>query len=87
MTFNVILEERGGDVLLKSFRKKYHLTQSQMAAMLQLSVRQYQRIESGRSFPRESTILLLEDFFKVPHRVLLSKSVEEIPNYLKHFLP
>lgn len=86
MTFNVISRERGGDVLLKHFRKKKHLTQKQVAGLLQISVRQYQRIESGESFPRESTIVLLEDLFKVPHRVLLAKSVDDVPDFLKCFL-
>jgi transcriptional regulator with XRE-family HTH domain len=87
MTLNVISLERGGDVLLKHFRKKKHLTQYQVAEILQISVRQYQRIESGESFPRESTIVILEDLFKAPHRVLFAKSVEDVPDFLKCFLP
>jgi transcriptional regulator with XRE-family HTH domain len=87
MTLNVISGERGGDVLLKLFRKDKRLTQREVAEKLQISVRQYQRIESGDSFPRESTIVILEDLFKVPHRVLFAKSIDDVPNFLKTFLP
>lgn len=79
--------ERGGDVLLKIYRNKKHLRQSDVAKKLQISVRQYQRIESGRSFPREPTLDKLEDLFKAPHRVLFAKSVEDVPDFLKCFLP
>ncbi|MCM3113589.1 helix-turn-helix domain-containing protein [Lederbergia lenta] len=74
-------------MLLKHFRKKKHLTQSEVAEKLQISVRQYQRIESGRSFPRESSLIILEDLFEAPHRVLFAESVEDIPDFLKCFLP
>ena len=77
--------ERGGDVLLKQFRQKKHLTQQEVADMLQLTVRQYQRIEAGKSFPRQKVILLLEDLFQTPQRILLSKNFSEIPDYLKVF--
>lgn len=74
-------------MLLKIFRRNKRLTQAEVAEKLQISVRQYQRIESGKSFPREHTLELLEDLFKVPHRVLLARSVEEVPDFLKCFLP
>lgn len=74
-------------MLLKQFRLNKNLTQSEIAEKLQISVRQYQRIESGKSFPNESALGKLEDLFKVPHRVLLAKSKDEIPDYLKNFLP
>lgn len=74
-------------MLLKLFRKKKHLTQREIAEKLQISVRQYQRIESGKSFPKESTLLKLEDIFEVPHRVLFANSVEEVPDFLRCFLP
>ncbi|MGG0888980.1 helix-turn-helix domain-containing protein [Cytobacillus horneckiae] len=73
-------------MLLKLFRKKKQLTQTEVAKKLRISVRQYQRIESGDSFPREKTLELLEDLFQVPHRVLLAKSIDEIPDFLKCFL-
>jgi transcriptional regulator with XRE-family HTH domain len=72
-------------MLLKIFRLKKHLTQQEVARRLQISVRQYQRIESGRSFPRETNLGKLEDLFGIPHRVLLAKSVDEIPSFLKKF--
>ncbi len=79
--------ERGGDVLLKYFRQKKNLTQSEVAQKLQISVRQYQRIEAGTSFPRESSIVILEDLFEAPHRVLFADSVDDIPFFLRCFLP
>lgn len=81
------LVERGGDMLLKIFRQDSHLTQHEVAETLKISVRQYQRIESGRSFPSEFGLGKLEDLFKVPHRVLFAKSVDEIPDFLSDFLP
>lgn len=74
-------------MLLKLFRNKKLLTQTEVAKKLRISVRQYQRIESGESFPREKTLEHLEDLFQVPHRVLLAKSIDEIPDFLKCFLP
>ncbi|WP_066226344.1 helix-turn-helix domain-containing protein [Heyndrickxia sporothermodurans] len=74
-------------MILRIFRNKKHLTQKEVANKLKISVRQYQRIESGRSFPSKSTLLLLEDMFNTPHRVLLAKSFEEIPDFLKRYLP
>lgn len=87
MTLNVMSVERGGDVLLKHFRYKKHLTQQQVADKLQLTVRQYQRIESGKSFPRESKIAILEDLFEAPQRVLFANSIEDVPDFLRCFLP
>jgi transcriptional regulator with XRE-family HTH domain len=86
MTLNVISRERGGEVLLKKFRKNRNLTQDEVAKRIKVSLRQYQRIEAGESFPRESTLVLLEDLFQVPHRILFAKTVDEIPHFLKRFL-
>lgn len=69
------------------FRLKKEYTQKEMAAKLDISVRQYQKIESGQSFTSKKRVELLEDLFNVPHRVLFSKSVDEVPDSLKHFLP
>ncbi|WP_110925942.1 helix-turn-helix domain-containing protein [Bacillus massiliglaciei] len=74
-------------MLLKYFRQKKNLTQSEVAQKLQISVRQYQRIEAGTSFPRESSIVILEDLFEAPHRVLFADSVDDIPFFLRCFLP
>ncbi|WP_367890643.1 helix-turn-helix transcriptional regulator [Peribacillus muralis] len=46
------LLERGGGVLFKLYRNKRHLTQGQVAKKLKISVRQYQRIESGRQLSK-----------------------------------
>lgn len=74
-------------MLLKSFRQQKRMNQSEIAEMLQISVRQYRRIETGENFPRESKRHKLEDFFQKPCRVLFANSVEEIPDFLKCFLP
>lgn len=72
-------------MLLKDYREKKGLTQFEVAELLQISVRYYQKIESGKSFPRQKIILLLEDLFQTPQRILLSKNLNEIPDYLKVF--
>lgn len=73
-------------MLLKTFREKKHLTQKEVAEKIGISLRHYQRIESGQYFLRKEKLQLLEDIFKVPHRVLLAKSVEEVPDFLKNYL-
>lgn len=72
-------------MLLKNYRLKKHLTQREVADKLDISVRQYQRIEAGQSFPKESTLKLLENLFEVPYRVLFAKTIEEVPDFLQCF--
>lgn len=73
-------------MLLKNYRLKKHLTQREVADKLDISVRQYQRIEASQSFPKKSTLIMLEDLFEVPHRILFAKSFDDVPDFLKHFL-
>ncbi|PKR83061.1 XRE family transcriptional regulator [Heyndrickxia camelliae] len=74
-------------LLLKEIRKKNNLTQYEVSQMLNLTLRQYQRIEKGESFLAQDKLNTLEDIFKTPQRVLLAKSYEEVPEFLKNFLP
>lgn len=46
-------------VLLKEFRKKRGLTQSEVASVLELSQAQYYRLESGKSLLNSKQILKL----------------------------
>lgn len=71
---------------LKKHRLKKGLTQAQIAALLGISVRQYQRVEAGESFLTQEKLNKLEDLFQTPQRVLLAKNVEEIPSYYHDFL-
>ncbi|KGX85195.1 helix-turn-helix domain-containing protein [Pontibacillus litoralis] len=73
-------------MLLKVLRNQKHLTQAEIARKLKISVRQYQRIEHGDSFPKKDAMDALEDLFGVPHRVYLAKSMEDVPDFLKCFL-
>lgn len=72
-------------VLLKYYREEKNMTQKALATYLGISERQYQRIESGDSFPSKSVSFQLEDLFGVPQRILLAKSAEDIPDYLKQY--
>lgn len=74
-------------MLLKKFRKQKKVSQRDLAELLSLSVRQYQRIEAGESFLRKERIIMLEDFFGTPQRVLLAKTEDDVPQSLKNFLP
>lgn len=71
---------------LKLIRLEYGMTQSDVAKTLNLSVRQYRRIESGKSFPNRENLNKLEDLFQLPQRVLLAKSIEEVPDFYKPYL-
>lgn len=73
-------------ILLKQQRLKKGYRQEDVAKILNISVRQYQRIESGKSFLTQEKLNKLEDLFQTPQRVLLAKNVEEIPSYYHDFL-
>lgn len=77
-------------MILKTFLKKIRLQnglkQADVAIKLGISKRQYQRIESGTSFVNQEKLNKLEDLFELPQRVLLAKSVEEIPDFYKEFI-
>lgn len=72
--------------LLKQQRLKKGYRQEDVARLLNISTRQYQRIESGKSFLTQEKLNKLEDLFQTPQRVLLAKNVEEIPSYYHDFL-
>ena len=73
-------------VLIKKYRKQKKLTQSQVAETVGVTLRQYQDIESGKSFTTKKVLNALEDLFEKPQRVLLAKRAEEVPNYMKQYL-
>ncbi|HHK0762275.1 TPA: helix-turn-helix domain-containing protein [Enterococcus hirae] len=73
-------------VLIKNYRKQKKLTQSQVAETVGVTLRQYQDIESGKSFTTKKVLNALEDLFEKPQRVLLAKRAEEVPNYMKQYL-
>ncbi|ENZ7231694.1 helix-turn-helix domain-containing protein [Enterococcus sp. C76] len=73
-------------VLIKNYRKQKKLTQSQVAETVGVTLRQYQDIESGKSFTTKKVLNALEDLFEKPQRVLLAKHAEEVPNYMKQYL-
>jgi len=72
--------------LLKQFRLEKGYRQSDIAKKLDVSIRQYQRIESGHSFMNQDKLNKLEDLFQLPQRVLLAKDIEEIPDYYQKYL-
>ncbi|WP_079707674.1 helix-turn-helix domain-containing protein [Paraliobacillus ryukyuensis] len=74
-------------MLLKQFRNKLKLTQSDVAEKLNITTRHYQRIESGEGFLRQKKLNRLEDIFQTPQRVLFSATVDDVPEYLNIFLP
>lgn len=58
---------------LKTLRRSRHLTQTDVANMLGVSLRSYQNYESGHSLPRDETILLkLSDYYDIPLKSLIS---------------
>jgi len=73
-------------LLIKKYRKQKKLTQSQVAETAGVTLRQYQDIESGKSFTTQKVLNSLEDLFELPQRVLLAKNAEEVPNYMKNYL-
>lgn len=63
---------------LQAARKAAGLTQQELADRLYISVRQYQRIESGQS---DGTLEIwdnLEDMFKIHQRVLREKHPAQV---------
>lgn len=73
-------------MLIKKYRKQKKLTQSQVAETVGVTLRQYQDIESGKSFTTKKVLNALEDLFEKPQRVLLAKRAEEVPNYMEQYL-
>ena len=58
---------------LKTLRLSRHMTQTEVANMLGVSLRSYQNYENGHGVPRDETILLkLSDYFDVPLKSLIS---------------
>jgi len=72
--------------ILKKLRLIRGFTQAEIAQIICVSLRQYQRIEGGKSFITQEKLNRLEDTFQIPQRVLLAKNIEEIPSYYKYYL-
>lgn len=75
-------------MILKLVRKKKGYRQVDLAEILSISVRHYQRIEAGVTFPNESTINNLEDLFQLPQRVLFLNitDVEKLPDFYQEHI-
>ena len=73
-------------MILKKIRYSKGLTQSQVAKTLGVSERFYRSIEAGDRKPSYKNLNKLEDLFKLPQRVLLAKSIEEVPDFYKPYL-
>lgn len=66
-------------ILLKDFRKKMGLTQTEVAEVLNLSQAQYYRLESGKSLLNSKQIMQLCDLFQcTPNDLLDFKSHYQI---------
>lgn len=50
---------------LKNLRRSHNLTQKEMASMLNLNIRQYQRYESSEVDPPLSKVIAIANYFKV----------------------
>ena len=59
---------------LKELRKNRNLTQKQMAELLDITERHFQRYEAGEIDPPTSTTVKLSDFFNVSTDYLLGRS-------------
>lgn len=59
---------------LKKIRKERKLTQSEVAAALNITVRQYQRYESGEQTTTLENLIALADFFDVSLDYLCGRS-------------
>ena len=59
---------------LKEQREKAGLTQVELAKRLNITERQYQRLEAGDSWPRFKTLIALADFFAVSIDYLVGRT-------------
>lgn len=62
---------------LKSLRIETHLTQPDMAEILGITIKQYQRYEYSKSFPRFADLIALADYFNVSLDYLCGRSEEK----------
>lgn len=53
------------NVYLKQHRETYGYTQKQMAEIIGITLRSYQRYESGEREPNIETLVQIADFFKI----------------------
>ena len=75
--FSVFLcdNSTGGIIMIKEKRKEFGYTQEQMATILEISLRQYVRIDNEEDLPRRDILNKLILFFEL--------SDEEIGEYIR----
>lgn len=73
-------------MLLKKIRITKGLTQKEVASFIGVKTRHYQYVEAGTSFLSQEGLNKLEDLFQLPQRVLLAKSIEEVPDFYQEFI-
>ncbi|CCO08855.1 helix-turn-helix domain-containing protein [Desulforamulus hydrothermalis] len=64
---------------LKALRKANKKTQSDMATLLNITLRQYQLYEAGQSSPPLNNLITLADFFNVSLDYLMGRSDDPSP--------
>lgn len=52
--------------MIKEYRLKLGMTQETMAKYLQISLRQYQRIDKEEYMPRKETLIEIFNLFEIP---------------------
>ena len=72
----IIYKYNKGDFMIKEKRISLHLTQEQMAEKLNISLRQYIRIDNEQSFPRRDVLKKLIAELKLTN--------EEIGKYIRN---
>ena len=66
--------------MLKEYRIKEGFTQEEMAELLNISWRQYQRIETGKGTPSLETFIDIIEILKIPNdeAIVLLKSFKRV---------
>lgn len=59
---------------LKELRKKRELTQSYVSTKLNMTTRQYQRIEAGENLTKYNTLIAIADFYDVSIDYLVGRT-------------
>ncbi|MDK8234512.1 helix-turn-helix domain-containing protein [Aerococcus christensenii] len=73
-------------MLLKYYRLKHNLSLTEIAYLIGTNYRSYQRYEKGEVCPNYQIIKRLEDYFRIPSRILFSKTPQDVPEWLKTFI-
>lgn len=62
-------------IYLKRLRKNHDLTQKEISEKLGVSLRTYQRIESGRQKPNCNVIIILQRMFEKKIETIITKDI------------